>query len=271
MKKLINFHIRKPYSWFLGLLPVLLILFAYIITSNARLAENPKDKLMPSFEKMSATMDRLATKPSKRTGELIFWQDTKTSLKRLIVGVMVAAVIGGIVGVITGSLPIMSALMTPIITIFSLIPPLAILPILFIMFSIGSAKIILIIIGIAPFIARDVYRATLAIPQEQLVKAETLGGNSIQIICRVIVPQVMPALISAVRLSLGAAWLFLIAGEAIASTEGLGYRTFLVRRYMGMDTIIPYVAWITFLAFTMDYILAILNKKLYPWHISRKG
>ena len=55
-------------------------------------------------------------------------------------------------------------------------------------------------------------------------------------------PQVLPQLIDTVRLALGAAWLFLIAAEAIASTEGLGYRIFLVRRYLAMDVILPYVA-----------------------------
>ena len=38
---------------------------------------------------------------------------------------------------------------------------------------------------------------------------------------------------------LGPAWLFLIAAEAIAATEGLGYRIFLVRRFLAMDVILP--------------------------------
>ena len=79
-------------------------------------------------------------------------------------------------------------------------------------------------------------------------------------------PQVLPRLISAVRLSLGAAWLFLIAAEAIAATEGLGYRIFLVRRYLAMDTILPYVLWITWLAFLIDWGLARLSRWLFPWH-----
>ena len=62
----------------------------------------------------------------------------------------------------------------------------------------------------------------------------------------------MPRLIEAVRLSLGPALLFLIAAEAIAAESGLGYRIFLVRRYLAMDIILPYVAWITLLAYVMD-------------------
>jgi hypothetical protein len=42
-------------------------------------------------------------------------------------------------------------------------------------------------------------------------------------------------------------------GRGHRVTEGLGYRIFLVRRFLAMDIILPYVAWITFLAFAMDW------------------
>ena len=83
---------------------------------------------------------------------------------------------------------------------------------------------------------------------------------------RIVAPQVLPRLVDAVRLSLGAAWLFLIAAEAIASTEGLGYRIFLVRRYLAMDVILPYVAWITLLAFLLDVGFRRLNAFFFPWY-----
>ena len=53
--------------------------------------------------------------------------------------------------------------------------------------------------------------------------------------------------------------------EAIASTDGLGYRIFLVRRYLSMEVILPYVAWITILAFLFDLLLRKLGKRLFPW------
>ena len=70
----------------------------------------------------------------------------------------------------------------------------------------------------------------------------------------------MPRLIEAVRLSLGPAFLFLISAEAIAADVGLGYRIFLVRRYLAMDVILPYVAWITLIAYLMDFALARLAR-----------
>jgi NitT/TauT family transport system permease protein len=128
-----------------------------------------------------------------------------------------------------------------------------------------TAKVALIAIGITPFLIRDLSARTMELPQEQIVKAQTLGASSLAIVLSVALPQIMPRLISAVRLSLGPAWLFLIAAEAVASDSGLGYRIFLVRRFLAMDVILTYVAWITFLAFMFDWGLARLSRWLYPW------
>jgi NitT/TauT family transport system permease protein len=127
------------------------------------------------------------------------------------------------------------------------------------------AKVTLIVIGVTPIIVRDLALRTAELPAEQIIKAQTLGASTWQLILRVVLPQLWPRLIDALRLSLGSAWLFLIAAEAIASTEGLGYRIFLVRRYLAMDVILPYVVWITLLAFTMDWLLRLLRAKAFGW------
>jgi NitT/TauT family transport system permease protein len=107
---------------------------------------------------------------------------------------------------------------------------------------------------------------TREIPEELWIKAQTLGASSWTLILRVIVPQLLPRLLIALRLALCSAWLFLIAAEAIASTDGLGYRIFLVRRYLAMDVILPYVAWITLLAWLIDEALRRLTQWAFPWY-----
>jgi NitT/TauT family transport system permease protein len=155
-------------------------------------------------------------------------------------------------------------------TFIANIPPLAILPILFISFGVDElGKTMLIFLGTAPLITRDIYLATGRIPRENIVKALTLGASQAGVIYRIVYPQVIPRLIDTVRLSLGAAWLFLIASEAIASQNGLGYRIFLVRRYLSMDMIIVYVVWITLLAYAFDYGLRQLVAYRYPWYNPR--
>lgn len=247
--------------------PFALALILYVIASSIRLAENPDDKLLPDLSTIGAAIERVAFEPDRRTGDYIFWTDTGASLQRLVTGVLLAALVGLAVGVPNGLVPWFGAFWSPAIRALSMIPPLAVLPILFIVFGVGElAKVMLILLGTAPFLMRDIEQRVRELPREQLIKAQTLDATSWQVALRVVLPQVLPRLIDGVRLSLGSAWLFLIAAEAIASTDGLGYRIFLVRRYLAMDVILPYVAWITFLAFLFDFGLRRLNRRCFPWY-----
>ncbi len=271
MRRLINQRPGRIGGFYLAMLPFVLVVIAYLVGSGMRLAENPNDKLLPSPATIADTVTRLATEPDRRSGEIVFWSDTGASLRRLAIGLGVATAMGLIVGVAVGLLPILTAGLSPFIAVLSMIPPLAVLPILFIVFGLGElSKIVLIVFGVAPFMMRDLALRVGQLPREMLIKAETLGASTWQIIVRIVLPQVAPRLIDAVRLSLGPAWLFLIAAEAIAATDGLGYRIFLVRRYLAMDVILPYVAWITLLAFTIDYALRKLQERAFPWSVGRR-
>jgi NitT/TauT family transport system permease protein len=272
MKRLINLTPSRGGRWLLGLLPFLVVAMVYLSLSNARLAENPNDRLLPAPATMANTFYTMATEENQRTGQIVLWADTFASLERLLIGVAISALIGLSVGLINGGLPLIRAKFSPLVTVISLIPPMAILPILFIAFGTGeAAKIALIVIGVTPFLIRDLQGHALRLPDEQLIKAQTLGGNSWQVLIRVLLPQLTPRLLNATRLALGTAWLFLIAAEAIAAQEGLGYRIFLVRRYLSMDVILPYVAWITLLAFLLDQLLARTSRLAFPWYHAEEG
>lgn len=267
MKRIINIHPTKVSGWALAMLPFIAVVLAYMVASDIRLAENPNDKLLPGFSVMGDAIERMAFQESKRTGTYLFWDDTWSSLRRLSLGILLSASFGLFIGVLNGLIPLVRSNLSSFVSVLSMIPPMAILPILFIIFGLGElSKVILIFIGTAPFIMRDMQQRVQELPKEQIIKAQTLQANTWQIIIRVVLPQIVPRLIDAVRLSLGAAWLFLIAAEAIASTEGLGYRIFLVRRYLAMDVILPYVMWITLLAFVIDFLLIRLSKVLFPWY-----
>lgn len=266
MRRIINYAPRPGVRLILAALPFILVVLAYLLASNARLAVEPADKLMPGFASFWATIVRMATTIDVATKQYLLWWDTWLSLQRLFLGLGISALMGLVLGIVVGFIPYLRSTFEPFFAAFSLIPPLAVLPILFIIFGLGEvSKIVLIVFGIAPFIIRDVMLRVAAIPTEQIIKAQTLGGSTWQMITGVVLPQVMPRLIDSVRLSLGAAWLFVIAAEAITAEGGLGYRIFLVRRYLAMDVILPYVAWITLLAFLMDYGLRKLADAAYPW------
>ena len=264
--RLINRRPGRALALFLALLPFALALVAYMVASEARLAANPSDRLLPAPSHIAETALRLFTEGDRRTGRILLWHDTAASLARLAAGVGIAATLGLLAGLLIGLLPHVRAGLATFVAVLSMIPPLAVLPILFIVFGLGElSKVVLIVIGITPYLIRDMSQRVIDIPRELIVKAETLGATSLVIALRVALPQIMPRLIQAVRLSLGPAWLFLIAAEAIASDLGLGYRIFLVRRFLAMDVILTYVIWITLLAFLMDWALRRLSAWACPW------
>ena len=94
---------------------------------------------------------------------------------------------------------------------------------------------------------------------------DTLGAGEFTITYRVVLKQIFPRVLNCIRLNLKAVMLFLFAGEMIASTDGLAYRIALLRRHMGMDTILPYVLWVALLLFLVDLGMSTINKTLHPW------
>jgi len=262
----INTRPSRGAQFALLLLPFALVVVTYAIGSAARLADNANDKLLPSLAGFADAINRMAFLPDARTGEYLLWADTLASLIRLFAGLGISTVTALLIGMLIGMLPTMRALLSPFVAVVSMVPPLALLPILFIIMGLGeTSKIALIVIGVAPTMIRDLALKALELPREQIVKAETLGGNSWQIALRVVLPQILPRLITCLRLQLGPAWLFLIAAEAISSDSGLGYRIFLVRRYLSMDIIFPYVVWITLLAVVTNSILDRIRIAVFPW------
>jgi NitT/TauT family transport system permease protein len=242
------------------------VLIAYLIGSEMRLAANPNDKLLPSFGTMAESLKHMALTPDPRSGNYLMLNDTLSSLSLLLWALAISTAIALVSGILIGLLPVAGITFGPIVAVASMVPPLALLPILFIIMGLGdAAKITLIVIGTSLKLIRDVASRVQDLPREQIIKAQTLGASSWHIGIRVVLPQILPRLIDSVRFEIGPAWLYLIAAEAIAADSGLGYRIFLVRRYLAMDVIIPYVIWITLLAFLMDALLRGLQHLWFPW------
>jgi NitT/TauT family transport system permease protein len=270
-----GFHARPGmvFGRFLGLLPIGALLGLYMAVSHARAVENPDDKLTPSLRQMYVQMKNIITVPDRRSGKNLFWEDTKASLKRLGMGIAIAATAGYFIGILIGMFPGFRALFAPLITGLSNVNPLAVLVIVLVALGVGeSSKVFLVAFGIGIPMMRTIAGIAERMPNELTVKALTLGASQFQVLYRIIAPQMVPRMIDLVRVSLGAAWIFVIAAEAVASTEGLGYRIYLQQRYMNMALIIPYVIYISLLAYISDLALqGILKLPYFRWYSKDEG
>ena len=122
----------------LAILPFVLLIGLYLIASNIRNTANPQDKLLPTVPKIVKAFEKSALQTDKRSHTVLLWRDTYASLKRLAIGMSAAAAVGLVLGLNMGLLPGLSSLGLSFITFIANIPPLAILPILFITFGVDE-------------------------------------------------------------------------------------------------------------------------------------
>jgi len=250
----------------------------YFYASQKRHRDNPEDRVMPTVTQMFHGMSSAVSNPAEDDDPLpenaslrqkvlasMLWKDTVATSRRFIYSILLL-IPAVLLGLHMGLFPYVGVFFLRFVLFFDKIVALSLLPILFIVFGIDElSKIALIVIGVTPTIILDTFNLTKGVPDEQIVKAFTLGARDFDVAYRVVMRQIMPRVLNSIRLNLKGVMLFLFAGEMIASTDGLAYRIALLRRHMGMDVIIPYVLWVALLLFLVDLGMRFLNRKIHPW------
>jgi NitT/TauT family transport system permease protein len=265
-----NRTVALALSWFLFAAGIC----AYMWIAQQRHKENPEERVVPTVTQMGQAFyeaafgaDEEGMKeglPSRFVHSML-WQDTVASGKRF-GWAMLLLVPAVVLGLHVGMFPFFGAFFLRFILFFDKIIALSVLPILFIAFGIDElSKVMLIVIGVTPTIILDTVNLSKSVPKEQIVKGFTLGAGDFAITYRVVLKQILPRILNSIRLNLKAVMLFLFAGEMIASTDGLAYRIALLRRNMGMSTILPYVLWVALLLFLVDFAMRVLNRRMHPW------
>ena len=112
----------------------------------------------------------------------------------------------------------------PLIQIFRPISPLAWIPISILWFGVGDMAAIYLIF-LASFLPMTVtaMNAVRNIATIHLNAGRNFGLSELQVVRRVLFPAVMPQLIVGLRITLGIAWLVVVAAEMIAVNSGLGF------------------------------------------------
>jgi NitT/TauT family transport system permease protein len=95
MRRLVNQQPGRAGALLLSALPFILVVAAYLYYSNARLAANPGDKLLPAPATIAATMHRFAFEEDERNGEYLLWNDTWASLERLLTALAISPRLAG--------------------------------------------------------------------------------------------------------------------------------------------------------------------------------
>lgn len=156
------------------------------------------------------------------TGELFI--HTVFSMYRLLVAVILALSIGLFTGIVMGMNKGFEKVMAPLVYILFPVPKAALLPIIFVIFGLGdSSKIILIWLILYFQIVLAVYDAVKNIPKDIFLSARTLKLDKKEMYVHIVLPAILPDVLSALRTSVGIGIAVLFFAETYATNKGLGY------------------------------------------------
>ncbi len=191
---------------------------------------------------------------------------TLASLWRVLVGFLLASLVGIAFGVILGWSRILSDLMRPIVESLRPIPPIAWTPIAILWFGVGNApSFFLVFIGAVFPVFVNTFSAVRNIDRNQIKAALSLGAGPGILIRDVLIPASLPIIFPGLRIALGVGWMCVVAAELIAAQSGLGYMIQQNRVLLQTHNVVAGMIAIGLLGFAMSALMSLLERRLVPW------
>ncbi len=193
-------------------------------------------------------------------------QSIAATLKRVLVGFGLAALVGVPLGIAAGSWRVVEAAGAPLALFGRNLPVAALIPLTILWFGIDETqKVMFIFIATVPFIYSDAASAIAGVPDRYVETAQTLGASSFQIVQKVLVALALPDIYSSLRHLFGLAFGYIMLAELINAQHGLGYLLMTSQRRGLSEHIILILIVIGLLAFGIDRLLFWVERGLFPY------
>lgn len=193
-----------------------------------------------------------------RTGVLV--KHAIASLFRVTVGYYLAVALGLPLGILLGQWRSGREASNSLIQFLRPISPLAWIPLAMLWFGIGDkpAVFLIFLASFFPLVVSTI-DAVGQINSTYFRVAANFGLSSRERITKVIVPAILPGIMPALRISLGVAWLVVVAAEMIAVKSGLGYLILDARNALRMDIVITSMIAIGLIGVVLDRVISRLS------------
>jgi nitrate/nitrite transport system permease protein len=146
------------------------------------------------------------------------------SLYRVGIGFGLAAAVGIPLGFVIGRFEVFRSMTSPLISLLKPVSPLAWLPIGLLVFKAANPAAIwtIFICSIWPMIINTAV-GVQRVPVDYLNVARVLNRSEWKVVTRILLPAVLPYMLTGVRLSIGTAWLVIVAAEMLTGGVGIGF------------------------------------------------
>lgn len=182
------------------------------------------------------------------------------SLRRVAIGYFLASIVAVPLGILIGISPVAYKAFNPYVQLLKPISPLAWLPLgLYILRDSEQTGVFIIFISsIWPTLINTAF-GVANVDKDYLDVANTLGASRLRTIFKVIIPAALPNIVSGLRISMGIAWLVIVAAEMLLGT-GLGYFIWNEWNNLYIPNILVAIFIIGLVGLALDSIFAALEK-----------
>ena len=186
------------------------------------------------------------------------------SLQRVGIGFGIAALVGIPAGFLLGRFALLSSLVNPLISLLRPVSPLAWLPIGLLVFKRAdpAATWTIFICSIWPMIMNTA-QGVQRVPQDYLNVARVLNLSEWKIVTKILFPSVLPYMLTGIRLSIGTAWLVIVAAEMLTGGVGIGFWVWDEWNNLKVEHIIIAIFVIGIVGLILEQILLFLAKRLH--------
>ncbi len=194
------------------------------------------------------------------------------SLYRVSVGFYLAVILGISLGVLLGIWQRACQIFYSLIQFLRPISPLAWIPFALLWFGIGDGSAIFLIFlsSFFPMLFSTIV-AVKSIPQIYFQIGANFNFSKTETFKLIIFPAILPDIITAMRISLGVAWLVVVAAEMIAVKSGLGYLIIDSRNALRMDYVVVAMVTIGVIGLIIDKVISLLQRPTFVrWKLEKK-
>jgi len=188
---------------------------------------------------------------------------------RILSGWMIGCLAAVPLGILAGRIRLFRAIVDPYIEFFRFIPPIAFVTLFMIWFGLGETSKVALIVYTAFFTTfLSTMAGAMSVETERIRAAQCLGATPMQVFFKVIVPGTVPHIVTGVRLSLGLAFMTVVAAEFIAAQSGVGYLIFSARLFAQTDNVFVGILTLGLMGFFANWLLRkILSRIAYRYDV----
>jgi ABC-type nitrate/sulfonate/bicarbonate transport system permease component len=192
--------------------------------------------------------------------------DILASLVHLGLGYGLGIITGMVLALLAARFLFIEVILDPIVEVLRPISAIAWIPLAILMFGIGRGVPIFLIFYAATFPVFINMLAGIKQVDPRLVQAaQMLGASRQTIVTHVVMPAALPLILAGARLSLGVAWMAMVAAELTGADSGLGWRIFWYQEFFAMDKVMAVILTIGVLGYIFDSLLRALQARITRW------